>query len=142
MTSMVVALLGSDVWIRGKWRDVADHRGLLLVDAPAMSAGAALVREVRTLAQIDGLVPPACRTRWTHHLGKDPALMLGAHTTAPVFNDEEKAARATTQVHKVAGEGYRFDVGSLAFWAECDRATTLVAGALHVRIVSRTECAS
>jgi len=65
-------------------------------------------------------------------LTKDPALMVRADTTAPVFNDEEKRARATTQVHKVAREGYRFDVGGLAFWAGCDRPTTLVAGARHV----------
>ena len=65
-------------------------------------------------------------------LGKDPALMLRADTTAPVVNDEEKLARATTQVHKVAREGYRFDVGRFAIWAGCDRATTLVAGAQHV----------
>jgi hypothetical protein len=61
-------------------------------------------------------------------LGKDPALILRADSTAPVFNDEEKRARATTQVHKVAREGYRCDVGGLAFWARCDRATTLFAG--------------
>ena len=38
-------------------------------------------------------------------LGKDPALMIRADTTAPVFNDEEKPARATTQVHKVTRDG-------------------------------------
>jgi hypothetical protein len=65
-------------------------------------------------------------------LGKHPALMLRADTTAPVVNDEEKRARATTQVHKVARESYRFDVAGSAFWAGCDRATTLVAGARHV----------
>jgi len=43
--------------------------------------------------------------------------MLGADTTAPIFNGEEIRARHTTQVHKVAGKGYRFDVGGLAFWA-------------------------
>jgi hypothetical protein len=58
--------------------------------------------------------------------------MLRADTTAPVLNDEEKRARATTQVHKLTREGYRFDAGGLAFWAGCDRATTLVAGARHV----------
>jgi len=55
-----------------------------------------------------------------------------ANTTAPVFNDEEKRARATTQVRKVAREGYRLDVGGLALWARCYSATTLVAGARHV----------
>ena len=65
-------------------------------------------------------------------LGRDLALILRADSTAPVFNDEEKRARATTQVHKVARDGDRFDVGGLAFWAGCDRATTLVAGARHV----------
>jgi hypothetical protein len=65
-------------------------------------------------------------------LGKDPALMLRADTTAPVFNDEEKRARATTQVQKLVREGYCGDVGGSAFWAGCDRATTLVAGARHV----------
>jgi hypothetical protein len=68
-------------------------------------------------------------------LGKDPALILRADSTAPVFNDEEKRARATTQVHKVARESYRSDVGSLAFWARCDRATTLFAGARHVGVL-------
>jgi len=58
--------------------------------------------------------------------------MLRADTNAPVFNDEEKRARATTQVHEVARESYRFDVGGLAFWAGCDRATTLVAWVRHV----------
>ena len=65
-------------------------------------------------------------------LAKDPALILRANTIAPVFNDEEKRARGTTQVHELARERYRFDVGGLAFWAGCDRATTLVAGARHV----------
>ena len=62
---------------------------------------------------------------------KDPALMLGTDSTAPVFNDEEKRARATTQEHKVARDRYRFDEGGLAFWADCDRAITLVVGAQH-----------
>ena len=57
--------------------------------------------------------------------------MLRANTTAAVINDEEKRARVTTQVHKVAREGYRLDVGGSAFGAGCDRATTLVAGARH-----------
>ena len=64
-------------------------------------------------------------------LAKDPALMVRADITAPVFNDEEKRTRATPQVHKVARDGYRCDVGTVAFWARCDRATTLVAGARH-----------
>ena len=68
-------------------------------------------------------------------LGKDPALMLWADTTAPVVNDEEKLARATTQAHKAARDGYRFDVGTFAIWAGCDRATTLVAGAQHVGVL-------
>ena len=63
--------------------------------------------------------------------------MFRAETTAPVFNDEEKRARATTQVHQAAREGYRLDVGALAFWARCDRATTLVAWARHVWDFSR-----
>jgi hypothetical protein len=62
---------------------------------------------------------------------KDPALMLRTDTTAPVFNDEEKRARATTQEHKVARDRYRFDEGGLAFWAGCDGAITLVVGAQH-----------
>jgi hypothetical protein len=73
-------------------------------------------------------------------LGKDPALMLRADTTAPVFNDEEKPARGTTQVHKVARDGYRFDVGGMAFWAGCDRAITLVAGGQHVGSFSHRTC--
>ena len=35
-------------------------------------------------------------------LVKDLALMIRADTTAPVVNDEEKIARATTQTHKAA----------------------------------------
>ena len=65
---------------------------------------------------------------------KDPAPMLRADTTAPVFNDEEKPARATAQVHKVARVRYRSDVGGSAFYAGCDRATTLIAVARHVEI--------
>ena len=65
-------------------------------------------------------------------IGKDLALILRADSTAPVLNDEEKRARATTQVHKVALEGYRFDAGGLAKSTGCDRAITLVAGARHV----------
>ena len=64
-------------------------------------------------------------------IGKDLALILRADSTAPVLNDEEKRARATTQVHKVALEGYRFDAGGLAKSTGCDRAITLVAGARH-----------
>ena len=58
--------------------------------------------------------------------------MIRADSTAPVFNDEEKRARATTQVHKVARDGYRCDPAGLAFWAGCDGSTTRVAGARHV----------
>ncbi len=65
-------------------------------------------------------------------IGKDLTLILRADSTAPVFNDEEKRARATTQVQKVAREGYRFDAGGLAKSTACDRAITLVAGARHV----------
>jgi hypothetical protein len=61
--------------------------------------------------------------------------MLRAEPTAPVFNDEEKRARATTQVHKVARDGCRFDVGLSAFWAGCDRAITLAAGGQHVGVL-------
>ena len=68
-------------------------------------------------------------------LAKDPALMIRADTTTPVVNDEEKLARATTQAHKVARDGYRFDVGTFAIWAGCDRAITLVAGAQHVGVL-------
>ena len=57
--------------------------------------------------------------------------MLRADTTAAVVNDEEKRARAATQVHKVARQGYRFDVAGSAFWAGCDRAITLVTGTRH-----------
>ena len=60
--------------------------------------------------------------------------MIRADTTTPVVNDEEKLARATTQAHKAARDGYRFDVGTFAIWAGCDRAITLVAGAQHVRV--------
>ena len=41
--------------------------------------------------------------------------MIRADTTAPVVNDEEKLARATTQAHKAARDGYRFEVGGLQF---------------------------
>ena len=68
-------------------------------------------------------------------LAEDPALMVRADTTAPVFNDEEKRARATPQVHKVARGGYRVDVGTFAFSAGCDSATTLFAGARHVGVL-------
>ena len=43
---------------------------------------------------------------------KDLALMIRADTTAPVFNDKETRARATTQVDKVARGGYSIDVGT------------------------------
>ena len=68
-------------------------------------------------------------------LAKDPALMIRADTTAPIFNDVEKHARATTQVHKVARGGYSSDVGTFAFWAGCNSATTLFAGARHVGVI-------
>ena len=68
---------------------------------------------------------------------KHPALVLAADATAPVVNDEEKIARLTTQAHKTARDGYRFDIGTLAIWAGCDRATTLVAGVRHVRVLHR-----
>ena len=61
--------------------------------------------------------------------------MIRADTTAPFVKDEEKLARATTQAHKAARDGYRFDVGTFAIWAGCDRATTLVAGARHVGVL-------
>ena len=61
--------------------------------------------------------------------------MIRADTTASVFNDEEKRARATTQVHKVRRGGYRFDVGTFAFWAGCDNATTRLAGARYVGVL-------
>ena len=60
---------------------------------------------------------------------------MRADTTAPVFNDEETRARATTQVHKVGRGGYSIDVGTFAFWAGCDSATTLFAGARHVGVL-------
>ena len=129
--------------------------GVVLVQAEEMSAVRTPVapEQVRTFAhQMEDPVLPA---RWAildvHNgqvLGllrgrgldtpqrpaKDPAPMLRADTTAPVFNDEEKPARATAQVHKVARVGYRSDVGGSAFSAGCDRATTLIAVARHVGI--------
>ena len=69
------------------------------------------------------------------YLAKDLALMIRANNTAPVVKDEEKLACATTQAHKAARDGYRFDVGTFAIWAGCDRAITLVAGARHVRVL-------
>ena len=68
-------------------------------------------------------------------LAKDLTLMIRSDTTAPVFNDEEKLARATTQAHKVARDGYHVEVGAFAIWAGCDRAITMVAGAQHVGVL-------
>jgi hypothetical protein len=72
----------------------------------------------------------------TSLLGKDSALILRADDTAPVFNDEEIRARATAQVHKVAREDDRCDVGTCAVWAGCGQAITLFAGARHVGMSS------
>ena len=58
--------------------------------------------------------------------------MLRADISASVFDDEEKCARAAMQVHEVARDRYRSDAGGSAYWAGCDRTTTLVAGARHV----------
>ena len=90
----------------------------------------------------DGCVPFRSAERYeltcVLHLlqGRDPALMLRAGNSASVFDNEEKRARAATQVHKVAREGYRSDAGGSASWAGCDRTTTLVAGARHVETPS------
>ena len=63
-------------------------------------------------------------------------LMVRADTTAPVFNDEEKRARATPQVHKVARERLPLLTSArLAFSAGCDSATTLFAVARHVGVL-------
>ena len=45
---------------------------------------------------------------------------------------ERNCTRVTTQVDKVARDGYRLNDAGSAFWAGRDRATTLVAGAGHV----------
>ena len=90
---------------------------------PAQHGGIVATPCARSCNYLDSPQPPA----------KSTALMLRADTPAPVFHDEEKRAPVTTQVHKVARDAYRFDVGGPAFSAGCDRATTLVAGARHVR---------
>ena len=129
--------------------------GVVLVQAEEMSAVRTPVapEQVRTFAhQMEDPVLPA---RWAildvhdgqvlgllrgrgletpQRPAKDPAPMLRADTTAPVFNDEEKPARATAQVHKVARVGYCSDVGGAAFSAGSDRATTLIFVARHVGI--------
>ena len=130
------------VW---KWRDVSDQLPCFLVHAPDVTARATVIVSARAVAQgrqkLDQLTVARSTLRDRRHgktleslqpPAKAPALMLRADTTAPVFHDEEKRARATTQIHKVAREGYRFDGGGSAFSAGYDRATTLVAGARHV----------
>ena len=119
----------------------------LLVPAPQVPAMTAVVGTASVLACERQEADQPTVARWT--LGerrhgktldspqppaKSTALMLRADTPAPVFHDEEKRAPAATQVHKVARDAYRFDVGGPAFSAGCDRATTLVAGARHVGI--------
>lgn len=56
---------------------------------------------------------------------KSAALKLWAEAAAPVLNDGEKRARATTQVDEVARERDRSDVGDSALWAVRDRATLI-----------------
>ena len=87
---------------------------------------------VRTIFELAGRPFRSGRKRRREISGKDPALILRADNSAPVFNDEEKRARATAQVHKVTREDYRCDVGTFAIWAGCDWATTLVGVAQHV----------
>ena len=72
---------------------------------------------------------------------EDPALILRADTIAPVFNDEEKRAGAAAQVHKLAREGYRFDVGGWHFGQGVTGRPPWSLG-LGMLGVSRTECAS
>ena len=165
LTTLTGGLLhGRGLWLPQKWRDVEEPPGVVLVQAEEMSAVRTPVapEQVRTFAhQMEDPVLPA---RWAildvhdgqvlgllrgrsletpQRPAKDPAPMLRADTTAPVFNDEEKPARATAQVHKVARVGYCSDVGGSAFPAECDRATTVIYVARHVRIHrSGTERAS
>jgi hypothetical protein len=138
-----------------KWRDVEEPSGVVLVQAEEMSAVRTPVapEQVRTFAhQMKDSVLPARGAILDVHDGqvlglfrgrslespqgpaKDPAPMLRADTTPPVFNDEEKPARATAQVHKVARVGYCSDVGGSAFSAERDTATTLIFVARHVAI--------
>ena len=148
-------LHGRSLSLLQKWRDVEEPPGVILVQAEEMSAIRTPVapEQVRTFAhQMEDPVLPA---RWAildvhdgqvlgllrgrgletpQRPAKNPAPMLRANTTAPVFNDEEKPARATAQVHKVARVGYCSDVGGSAFSAGCDRATTLIAVARHVGI--------
>ena len=67
------------VCLLAKRRDVADHRGLLLVDAPEMSTRTAVVREVRKLAcvrQVDGRVLVASRTMWDRRHRREGDLHL------------------------------------------------------------------
>ena len=77
-------LHGRGLWLLGKWRDVADHRGLLLVDAPEMSTRTAVVREVRKLTcvrQVDGGGLVASGTIWDRRhrrQGDPPSLTAGA----------------------------------------------------------------
>ena len=63
-------LYGRRLWLLGKRRDVADDRGLLLVDGPAVSARTAVVREVGKLAcvrQVEGCGLVASGTIWDRH---------------------------------------------------------------------------
>ena len=166
LTRLTPGLLhGRGLWCSQKWRDVEEPPGVVLVQAEEMSAVRTPVapEQVRTFAhQMEDPVLPARRAMLDVHVGqvlgllrgrgletpqrsaKDPAPTLRADTTAPVFNDEEKPARATAQEHKVARVRYRSDVGGSAFSAGCDRATTLIAVARHVEIhrFCRTERAS
>ena len=145
MPGSIGLLHGRGVRPLGKWRDVADQFPGLLVHAPDVATRATVIVSARAIAQGRQKPDQITVARWTLRDGrhgkalepppqpaKDPALILRADTTAPVVNDEEKRARATTQVHKVAREGYRLDVSGSAFWAGCYRATTLVARARHV----------
>ena len=126
-----------------------DQLPALFIDAPDVTARATIVVSPSAIAQRRQKPHQIAVARWTrrhrHHgrtldtlriEARDPALMLRTNTSASVFDDEEKRARATTQVHKVAREGYRSDAGGSAFWAGCDCTTTLVAGARHVRTSS------
>ena len=135
-------LHGRGVRLLGKWRDVAAQIPGLSVDAPDVAASAPVIVSSSAVARGRQKPDQIAAAFWTFRgsrhrkalepsppLFKGSALVLRAHTTAPVFDDGEIRARATTQVHKVAREGYRVDVGGAAFWAGCNRATTLVAGA-------------
>jgi hypothetical protein len=51
---------------------------------------------VRTIFELAGRPFRSGRKRRREISGKDPALILRADNSAPVFNDEEKRARATT----------------------------------------------